>query len=155
MERIGTLSVIDDTYNANPSSMQAACDVLEDWDTEGKKLFVAGDMLELGDRTAEWHRSLGAQAAAASIDCLLAFGDHAEAVLQGARETGMTSNQLAGCRDLGTLLTVLECWLEPGDVVLVKGSRAMRMERVIEWLRRLEDSADNETLSRIPLRACA
>src|SRR5207245_8180148 len=96
---------------------------------------VVGDMLELGAETKSSHRELGAGVAAACIDRLLAFGENAGHVSWGALHAGMRPHAVAECRELDELLTVLDCWLEPGDVVLVKGSRAMRMERVVQWLK--------------------
>jgi UDP-N-acetylmuramoyl-tripeptide--D-alanyl-D-alanine ligase len=135
VELTGACTIIDDTYNANPLSMQAACLCLKDWPGPGHKLLIVGDMLELGPRTQTSHVELGACVAATQVDRLLAFGDNAGEVSQGALSAGMRPHAIAECHELDSLLTVLDCWLEPGDVVLVKGSRGMRMERVVHWLR--------------------
>jgi UDP-N-acetylmuramoyl-tripeptide--D-alanyl-D-alanine ligase len=135
VEITGEFTIIDDTYNANPLSMQAACRTLYDWPGGHHKLLVVGDMLELGAETQECHRELGACVASASLDWLLAFGENAHYVSSGALSAGMQPHTVAECRELDSLLTVLDCWLEPGDVVLVKGSRGMRMERVVYWLK--------------------
>jgi UDP-N-acetylmuramoyl-tripeptide--D-alanyl-D-alanine ligase len=135
VEQAETCTIIDDTYNANPLSMQAACLALSAWPGAGHKLFVVGDMLELGAEARTCHQDLGAHVAAASVDRLLAFGENAGHVSQGALHAGMRPHVVAECRELDSLLTVLDCWLEPGDVVLVKGSRGMRMERVVHWLK--------------------
>jgi len=151
LRSIGPWTVIDDTYNSNPASMQAALNVLRDWRTVGRKLLVVGDMLELGDRSAAYHRQLGADAAAAGVDFLLAYGQQAEQVIGGAAEEGVNKYRMAECEDFDAMLAVLNCWLEPGDVILVKGSRGMRMERVIE---RLQQRVAWKTESP-PLRAVA
>ncbi|MBT4865159.1 MAG: UDP-N-acetylmuramoyl-tripeptide--D-alanyl-D-alanine ligase [Planctomycetaceae bacterium] len=151
LQSIGPWTVIDDTYNSNPASMQAALEVLRDWQTAGRKLLVVGDMLELGERSAAFHRQLGADAATAGIDCLLAHGQQAEQVIWGAAEEGMNKYRMAECEDFDAMLAVLNCWLEPGDVILVKGSRGMQMERVIE---RLQQRVAWKTDSP-PLRAVA
>ncbi|HEY2252905.1 MAG TPA: UDP-N-acetylmuramoyl-tripeptide--D-alanyl-D-alanine ligase [Planctomycetaceae bacterium] len=136
VEQAETCTIIDDTYNANPLSMQAACLTLSGWPGAGHKLFVVGDMLEQGTETARSHHDLGVHVAAArTVDRLLAFGDNAGHVSQGALCAGMPPHVVAECHELESLLTVLDCWLEPGDVVLVKGSRGMRMERVVHWLK--------------------
>jgi UDP-N-acetylmuramoyl-tripeptide--D-alanyl-D-alanine ligase len=135
VEQAGNCTIIDDTYNANPLSMQAACLCLSDWPGAGHKLLIVGDMLELGVETRKSHQELGACVAAASVDRLLAFGDNAGEVSRGALHAGMRPHFIAECHELDALLTVLDCWLEPGDVVLVKGSRGMRMERVVQWLK--------------------
>jgi UDP-N-acetylmuramoyl-tripeptide--D-alanyl-D-alanine ligase len=136
VEQAETCTIIDDTYNASPLSMQAACLALSAWPAEGHKLFVVGDMLELGTETQACHQDLGAFVAAASVDRLLAFGKSAGHVSHGALNAGMKPHAVAECRELDSLLAVLDCWLEPGDVVLVKGSRGMRMERVVHWLKK-------------------
>jgi UDP-N-acetylmuramoyl-tripeptide--D-alanyl-D-alanine ligase len=155
IEQIGRWTVIDDTYNANPGSMQAACDVLRDWKGTGKRILVAGDMLELGNKTIECHRELGRAAAAAGIDHLIVHGPSARQTIRGARDGGLSSYQLAECDSLEAAFTVLDCWLEAGDVVLVKGSRGMRMERVIDWLREQQRHTLQETTARAVARACA
>lgn len=137
LQRIGRWSVIDDTYNANPSSVQAACRVLHDWQGAKKKILVLGDMLCLGDHSEAFHREIGEFAAQSGIEQVIAVGSQAAAVTGSAREAGMDAGRLGACRDLDTAMMLLDCWLEPGDVVLVKGSRGMRMERVVEQLRDL------------------
>jgi len=132
---IGPWTVIDDTYNASPASMAAACDLLKNWQGEGRKWLVVGDMLELGPDSADFHRQLGQLAARSNIDGLVAIGPHAGDTIAAARSAGMQSGQLAVCRDLATLMLHLDCWLAPGDVALIKGSRGMRMEQVIEQLK--------------------
>jgi UDP-N-acetylmuramoyl-tripeptide--D-alanyl-D-alanine ligase len=92
-------------------------------------------MLKLGAETQKCHRELGASIAVTDVDRLLAFGENAAEVSRGALGAGMRPHRVANCRELDSLLTVLDCWLEPGDVVLVKGSRALRMERVVQWLK--------------------
>ncbi|HUG89956.1 MAG TPA: UDP-N-acetylmuramoyl-tripeptide--D-alanyl-D-alanine ligase [Planctomycetaceae bacterium] len=153
-QRIGPWTVIDDTYNANPSSMQAACRALGDWNATSHKLLVAADMLELGNDAAAYHRALGRSAAEAGIDHLLVHGDYARHVVAGAREAGLDGYRIAECENFEAMLAVLDCWLEPGDVVLVKGSRAMRMERVVQWLRERTTSLNKETPASALAPAC-
>jgi len=155
LEEIGPWTIINDTYNSNPGSVQAACEVLREWRGTGKKLLVTGDMLELGDRTAECHQELGRRAAGAGIDLLMGYGRQAEHVIRGALDAGMDAHRLAVCENFDSMLAVLDCWLEPGDVVLVKGSRAMRMERVVAWLHRRAEYILEEHTSRGGTRACA
>jgi UDP-N-acetylmuramoyl-tripeptide--D-alanyl-D-alanine ligase len=136
LEPIGPWWVIDDTYNASPGSMRAACEVLRRWPGPGKRILIAGDMLELGRTSAKLHREIGRAAAQAEIDLLLGSGRHARDLVAGARAAGMPTAQAIHYEELEDLLAGLEERLEPGDAVLVKGSRGMRMERVIEQLRR-------------------
>ena len=135
VHQIGSWTVIDDTYNANPASMRAACETLRDWQGANKRLLITGDMLELGTHAVQAHMELGRAAAEARVDGLLVFGEQADHVVRGALASGLRPSRLAQCDHLEILLTVLDCVLEPGDVLLVKGSRGMRMERVVEWLR--------------------
>ena len=153
LQQIGPWTVIDDTYNANPRSMQAACELLRDWQGATRKVLVTGDMLELGARMAECHRELGRAAATTGIDFLLAHGEQSGHVTRGALDAGMDKDNLAHSQDIDELLAALDDRLEPGDVVLVKGSRAMRMERVVCWLReRAENNLKGDT-SRVPTPA--
>jgi UDP-N-acetylmuramoyl-tripeptide--D-alanyl-D-alanine ligase len=133
VHHLGAGTLIDDTYNANPTSVEAACRLLGEWQSTGQRILVLGDMAELGDQSAAWHRTAGRTAATVRIDRLAVLGRHAADVVGGALEQGMTSHQLAACDTLDVLLTVLDCWSESGDVVLVKGSRMMQMERVSQW----------------------
>ncbi|MCC7422916.1 MAG: UDP-N-acetylmuramoyl-tripeptide--D-alanyl-D-alanine ligase [Planctomycetaceae bacterium] len=134
IRRFGAVTVIDDTYNANPGSMRAAIHILRDWAGPGRCIFVAGDMLELGTYSAGCHRQLGEEAVACGIHGIIALGHFAGDVVEGARLSGHRDGQLRACTTLADVTATLEDWLQPGDVVLVKGSRGMRMERVVEWL---------------------
>lgn len=135
LERIGPWTIINDTYNASPASMSAACELLSDLDAVGQRIFVVGDMLELGAEAKRHHRELGRMIATRNIDRLIAFGTHAQDVATGALDAGMPSGTVTQASEFDTLQLSLDCWLEPGDCLLIKGSRGMRMERVIEWLR--------------------
>jgi UDP-N-acetylmuramyl pentapeptide synthase len=132
--RIGSWTVIDDTYNANPASMLAACQALRDWRGAPRRWLVLGDMLSLGPRSAEFHRELGQAAAEAGVDGVAALGSFADDVVAAAREHGMSSGQLGTFRSAETLMATLDCWLETDDVVLVKGSRGMQMEQIVAEL---------------------
>jgi UDP-N-acetylmuramoyl-tripeptide--D-alanyl-D-alanine ligase len=134
VRKTGPWTVIDDTYNANPSSLEAACVLLSEWNAAGKRVLVMGDMAELGSQSAFWHEHVGCTAARCGVDRLVACGQYASQVTRGAAKFGMDIEQLACCDDLAGVRGVLDSWIEPGDVVLVKGSRSMGMERVAEWL---------------------
>lgn len=159
----GPVTVIDDTYNSNPQSARAACRTLRDWDACGQRLLVAGDMLDLGEESAVWHRRFGLEAGRLEIDRLLAFGPHAGHVVRGALDAGMPHGKIAQCADIDAVYAVLDCWIEQGDVVLVKGSRGMRMERVVKWIdshqpqpRMAETTEDSfAQIARETRRACA
>ena len=128
------VNMIDDTYNANPESMTVALATLQQMRTGGRKIFVAGDMLELGAQAPELHRQVGALAARTQVDRLYACGENAAALAAGARKEGMQpAETVTGSRE--EILEDLKGWLQPGDWVLVKGSRGMAMEKVVEGLK--------------------
>jgi UDP-N-acetylmuramoyl-tripeptide--D-alanyl-D-alanine ligase len=118
-------TLIDDTYNANPASMHAALEVLAQ--AQGKRIFVLGDMGELGDDAAQFHREIGIAARELGIERLCALGTlSAEAV----REFGAGAQHFA---DIDALHAALEKELDAQTTVLVKGSRFMKMERVVQF----------------------
>ena len=135
--QIGDWTVIDDTYNASPDSMRAACQVLHDHVGTGKRIMVLGDMLELGPETERYHRELGILVCQAGVDLLFACGKQATSVAQGARSAGMSHTKIITAADVELLAEDVTDLLEPGDVVLVKGSRGMRMERLLQHLQQI------------------
>jgi UDP-N-acetylmuramoyl-tripeptide--D-alanyl-D-alanine ligase len=135
-----SIHIIDDTYNANPDSMTAALTTLKRTGAKGRRTFVAGDMLELGARSPELHGNVGALAARTGIDRLYASGEHAAAVAAGARKEGMpAANTITGSRT--EIIEDLIGWLQPGDWVLVKGSRGMAMEKVVDGLKKWAEAS--------------
>lgn len=125
--------IIDDTYNANPDSMKAAIHALCRMKKTGKQILVAGDMLELGDFSPSLHKGIGKEAAASGVDRVYATGNFSEQVVNGAGDHGMDASDLfAGTKK--QILQHLTGTLEPGDIVLVKGSRGMTMEEVVNEL---------------------
>jgi len=130
------IHIIDDTYNANPGSMAAAIETLQGVSKDGRSVLVAGDMKELGSGAADLHRDIGVLCAKSKITRLYAAGEFAQQVGAGAAEGGMPVDAIIiGSRT--SIATDLIDWLEPGDWVVVKGSRAMGMEKVVtkllEW----------------------
>lgn len=126
--------VIDDTYNANPQSMQNALETLSRLASKGRRHAVLGPMGELGDAADAAHREAGRLVAALGLDELYALGDAAELMASGAREAGLPEDRIHIESDHAALAGRLEARLAEGDRVLVKGSRAATMERVIELL---------------------
>ena len=138
----GRVHLINDTYNANPGSMTAAIQTLRALKAGGRALAVLGDMLELGERSPELHGEVGRVAAREGVDYLLAMGKQAHHLLGGAAEGGMPSERLIQGNDHGELAHKVRALMTPGAWVLVKGSRGMRMEKVVEaLLQALKDSA--------------
>jgi UDP-N-acetylmuramoyl-tripeptide--D-alanyl-D-alanine ligase len=127
--------LIDDTYNANPSSMVAAMDTLDALKGSGRAFVVLGDMLELGPQAPALHRRIGERAAACMPVRLYAFGPNADSVSEGARSAGLAAERI--CTDGKDHLTAdLIQHLKPGDWLLIKGSRGMAMETVVEAVRK-------------------
>lgn len=145
--KIGEWTVIDDTYNANPLSMTAACHILRDWKGDGKRILVSGDMLSLGDWSPDFHRLFGEEAARSKLNKFIAVGSQSTIVAGSARKHGMDAGCLGVARDHDLALMLLDCWLEAGDVVLVKGSRDMKMEAIVEGLKRLAKQQDPSQIS--------
>ena len=128
-------TLIDDSYNANPASMRKSLEALAALATSAQAVAVVGDMGELGSAGADAHRETGRIAAELGIDWLIAVGEHAPLVIEGAREAGMEIERslLASGTDAATRF-VRQC-LQKNDWVLIKGSRAMKLERVVQTLR--------------------
>jgi UDP-N-acetylmuramoyl-tripeptide--D-alanyl-D-alanine ligase len=131
------IRIINDTYNANPGSMSAALETLVKVKDQGRGIAALGDMLELGPESAALHREVGRVAGQVGIDFLLAMGEHGHDLLTGGAEAGMEDERLILARNYQEMALHLSRLLVPGDWVLVKGSRGMRMEKVVEELVRI------------------
>jgi UDP-N-acetylmuramoyl-tripeptide--D-alanyl-D-alanine ligase len=130
----GGVHVLDDSYNANPQSVDAALHSLARLRGAGRAFAVLGDMGELGVAATQAHRDAGALAARLRIDWLVAVGEHAGDVAAGARAEGMDPARICAARSHAEASERLRGLLAADDWVLVKGSRSARMERVIEAL---------------------
>ncbi len=130
---VGPLTVMDDSYNANPASMAAALEMLADWPCEGRRMAALGEMLELGEAAAALHRSIGTEAGRCGVEYLFAKGPHACDTISGARSARVPHAE--AMEDPADIARAIHEAARPGDVLLVKGSRGMRMECVIEALR--------------------
>jgi UDP-N-acetylmuramoyl-tripeptide--D-alanyl-D-alanine ligase len=126
--------VIDDTYNANPASMRAVLRLLSETPCTGKRVAILGDMLELGSRAAEAHREVGFNAAAAGVQLLIAYGPLSGHVAEGARSGGMEPNAIHALQNKELAITKSLELTGSGDVVVIKGSRGMAMEEIVEAL---------------------
>lgn len=126
--RIGELTVIEDCYNASPDSVKAALTVLASLPTSGKRVAVLGDMLELGDYASQAHSDCGKAAVHAHVDALYGYGDYAKYYVQEAVSGGV---ETALFDDKVVLTQTLIERLAPGDTVLFKGSRGMKLEEVL------------------------
>lgn len=131
--RAGGITVVDDSYNASPASMLAALEALSR--AGGRRVAVLGDMLELGSSAEEGHRRVG-RAAAAACDLLVAVGDLAAVLAEEAVAAGLPRDRVHRCPTAAEAAELVQTLVEPGDVVLCKGSRAMELDRVAAALRR-------------------
>lgn len=127
------VNLIDDTYNANPGSMAAAIDALAGLAQTGRALLVAGDMRELGDHSAAEHHRMGELAAKRQVARIYATGQWAGDLAAGALAAGLAPGAVT-CGEKNVILDALTSELVPGDWVLVKGSRAMKMETIVAGL---------------------
>ncbi len=131
----GGIRLVNDAYNANPSSMLAALETLHQMDRSHRKVVVLGDMLELGQQSVSAHQAIGRQVALLGFDALLAVGDFAETLVGAAWKAGMSKKKamfFAKKEQVSAWLYegIAAGVLQPGDWVLVKGSRGMRMETI-------------------------
>ncbi|MFH1269779.1 MAG: UDP-N-acetylmuramoyl-tripeptide--D-alanyl-D-alanine ligase [Candidatus Omnitrophota bacterium] len=126
------ISFIDDTYNSNPLSLKQALNALVNFKTGGRKIFIMGDMLELGSREKSFHYQAGREAAK-FCDVLITVGTLSRLAAKAARGSGLKNKRVFTCRTPAQARRVLFNSVSPikGDLVLVKGSRLMKMEEVI------------------------
>jgi len=120
--------ILNDSYNASPASVEAALDLLSDMNAR-RRVAILGDMLELGPASPELHRAVGEQAAQAGVDLLIAVGEMARFIADGAR-AAMTEDRVRWTQSNDEAAAWALDALRPGDVVLVKASRAMAFERI-------------------------
>ncbi len=133
-ERAGSRVILNDAYNCNPGSLGAALEVLVEAAGEGTSAAAIGDMLELGSASERAHREAGARAAELGVDWLLLFGTEVAALKEGALEAGMPASRVRIFESKTALVDTLRKELDESAVLLVKGSRGMRMEEVVELL---------------------
>jgi UDP-N-acetylmuramoyl-tripeptide--D-alanyl-D-alanine ligase len=138
LERLpGGALLVDDCYNANPLSVGAALRTLAALARAegGRAVAVLGDMLELGPEELALHRQVGAEAAGAGLHRLLCFGPRARALAAGAAAAGLAPDRIFHTEDVAALAASARAGLAARDVLLVKASRGMRLERLVEAVR--------------------
>ncbi len=128
------ITLINDTYNADPTSVRAALSVMDRYAGRQRRVAILGDMLDLGSRGPSAHHQIGAHVARHRLDKLFCVGDLARHIADGARASGMDDERVECVDDLESLHGRLESWLEPGDVVLFKASRGIGLERAARRL---------------------
>jgi UDP-N-acetylmuramoyl-tripeptide--D-alanyl-D-alanine ligase len=134
---VGGRIVMDDCYNANPTSMRAALKtVAASVGTASRAFAILGDMLEIGADTAQQHEALGREAVALKFAGLAAVGELAAHMANGARSAGFSRQQVLATLDPDLAASTLVEWSRPGDWILIKASRGTRLERVLEALQK-------------------
>ena len=130
--RLGSVTVIDDSYNASPGSMFAALELLGD--LPGRRVAVLGEMLELGDEHDHGHQDVGEQAGRVA-DLVIVVGSGAAGLAQGARDAGLEPGRVLAVADASAALEALRPRLRDGDTVLVKASRGIGLDALVDALR--------------------
>ena len=128
------VTVINDCYNANPASMKAAVQLLAQRGAGRKKIAVLGDMLELGSNAVPLHEEVGTFVAQRGIDQLVACGALGRSLAEGAERAGLDRRNIVLAPDAAVAATAVKAIAKPGDVVLVKASRGMKLEQVAQAL---------------------
>jgi UDP-N-acetylmuramoyl-tripeptide--D-alanyl-D-alanine ligase len=134
--RTGGVTIVDDSYNSNPAALSRSLALLAGERRFRRRIAILGEMLELGDASPDLHRPLGAEAARAGASHLIAVGGAAaQALAEGALESAMPPQAVHYLPDSTAAADLAVRLVEPGDLVLVKGSRGIRTERVVERLK--------------------
>lgn len=128
------LTVLNDVYNASPASMKAAIQTLSGYKTNGRKIAVLGDMLELGPEEKQFHEEIGLFAAKHGVDELFTYGTLGLSIVQGALKL-MPAEHVHAYTDKQKLIQHLRTCLTANDIVLVKASRGMRLEEIVDALK--------------------
>lgn len=125
--------IIDDTYNSSPLAALAALDILSDVQVVegGRKFVVLGDMLELGSYTEEAHRKVGEKVAQLKVDFLVTVGERAKMMAEGAQSKGFDENKIVKFSQAREAGLFLQEKIKTGDLILIKGSQGVRMEKIV------------------------
>ncbi|MEK7081120.1 MAG: cyanophycin synthetase, partial [Patescibacteria group bacterium] len=123
--------IIDDTYNSSPFACESALKTLGEIKFSGRKIAILGDMLELGRHTFEAHKNIG-KIAKENADMLIVVGPRAQTIKEGAVEAGMNPDSIFEFLDSRETGNFTKTFVKKNNLVLVKGSQGMRMERVVE-----------------------
>ncbi len=136
LQQLGGVTVLNDAYNANPASMHAALDTLTALASPGRRIAVLGEMLELGDHAVNYHREMGRHVAALSgkFDVLICVGELANHIADSAIASGFNPNLIERYADSRTAANMIPDLVDPGDLVLLKGSRGVHLELIASAL---------------------
>ncbi|MEA2463838.1 MAG: UDP-N-acetylmuramoyl-tripeptide--D-alanyl-D-alanine ligase [Acidobacteriota bacterium] len=132
--------IYDDTYNSNPYALARTLELMTQADVSGRRIAVIGDMLELGEQELQFHREAG-KAIPKSIDVVIGVGNRSQALLDGAREAGFEEANLRHFTDANAAGAFLRAFVQPGDLVLIKGSRGVGLDKAVAMLGSSMESA--------------
>ena len=127
------IKLINDAYNANPNSMEEALRVMKNLPGP-RKIAVLGDMLELGEWTRQAHIDIGKSVVKNGINHLVALGKNSKYIAEGAADAGMSQRKIYTCDDIYDVNEYIKGLIRDGDVILVKGSRGMKMEGIVDFI---------------------
>ena len=127
-------TLINDAYNASPFSVELALETLAEAKGKGRAIAILGDMLELGSFTKEAHEQIGKKVRELSIDFLLAMGEEASTIVQSAIQHGFSAKRARVVENHSEAISLLKEMIQDGDWIMVKGSRKMAMEKIVEGL---------------------
>lgn len=138
-EQFGSVTVLNDCYNANPASMVNALKCLNTLNPKnsGRRVFISGCMAEMGSHSESLHVQLGRDAAFNGVEILLAAGPFAPQIAQGVYEADKQPVAVQDYENTDKLCDNLHKWIQPDDIILVKGSRAARLEKAVERIKEL------------------
>jgi len=139
IQNIGTLTVLNDCYNANPASMRNALDILAQIDQTGRRrqVFICGDMAELGPQTGQLHAELGKYIIQAGVQLLMTVGELAKAAAMSVKAISGDNMQIKCYEDAVSIGNNLHKYIKDYDIILIKGSRVAKLETVVEKLKEL------------------
>jgi UDP-N-acetylmuramoyl-tripeptide--D-alanyl-D-alanine ligase len=130
---VGGATIYDDSYNSNPYALGKALTLMAQADVTGRRIAVIGDMLELGDKELDFHRDAG-KAVPKNVDSIVGVGKRSRALLDGARESGFRNDKLHHFDDAQSAGEFLKTFIRPGDLVLIKASRGIGLDRIVNML---------------------
>jgi UDP-N-acetylmuramoyl-tripeptide--D-alanyl-D-alanine ligase len=128
------IKIINDVYNASPQSMEAALSVLKDVGFKGRTIAILGDMLEMGDWAEKAHNGVGKFAVSKGINFIIGVGQYGKDIANGAIESGAASENVFTFANNNDVNDFLMRFIKNGDVILVKGSRGMKMEQIVDFI---------------------
>ena len=129
------VTILDDTYNSNPASLRVAIEALTRYPASSRRILVMGDMLELGRNSINLHKSIGRVVSRSDIDCFISVGDLSKHAAKAAKQSYKSFQTIKVCKSCDEAIDVLRGIIKKGDVILIKGSRAMQMERIVKKLK--------------------